>query len=96
MLVKWNVSVKESMKKQQEKLPKKVAEEFRTLVLEMERLGPLRHNWKSFGKLKGSDTLYHCHIKTGRPTYVVCWKVKDKKIQIIEVYYVGTHEKAPY
>jgi hypothetical protein len=36
-----------------------------------------------------------CHLKKGRPTYVACWTV-DKKNKVIEVYYAGTHEKAPY
>jgi hypothetical protein len=39
---------------------------------------------------------YHCHLKAGRPTYVACWELIDKKIRILEVYYVGTREKAPY
>jgi hypothetical protein len=38
----------------------------------------------------------HCHLIKGRPTYVACWEVKDPKNKILEVYYVGTHEKAPY
>ena len=32
----------------------------------------------------------------GKPTYVCCWEVIDKQKKIIEVNYVGTHEKAPY
>jgi hypothetical protein len=24
------------------------------------------------------------------------WRIKDKSIQIVEVQYAGTHEKAPY
>jgi hypothetical protein len=27
---------------------------------------------------------------------VACWEVIDKKIQLVEVYYVGSREKAPY
>lgn len=63
---------------------------------EIELLGPVRFRWKNFGKLKGEMDKYHCHLHSGRPTYVMCWKVVDKKLKIIEVYYVGTHEKAPY
>ncbi|MEA3429487.1 MAG: helix-turn-helix transcriptional regulator [Thermodesulfobacteriota bacterium] len=33
--------------------------------------------------------------KKGRPTYVAVWEVVDKKIRLVEVSYVGTHEKAP-
>ena len=92
----WRVLFKKQAEKQLAKLPKPVAKMARALVHEMEKFGPLRHDWPNFGKLRGSENLYHCHIKKGKPTYVVCWELKDKKIQIIEVYYVGTHEKAPY
>jgi hypothetical protein len=60
----------------------------------------MRKNWPNFGPLykqKGvPDNAYHCHLKQGRPTYVACWKIEDKKVKIVEVYYVGTHENAPY
>ena len=92
----WQVSFKKQAQKQLDKLPKHIAIIARTLVDEMVKDGPLRYDWKNFSKFKGSGNLYHCHIKDGKPTYVVCWEVKDKKIKIIEVYYVGTHEKAPY
>ena len=75
------------------KLPKLVKENLTKLIVEMEILGPVRGNWKNYGKL--GKNKHHCHIKTGKPTYVMCWKVfKERKI--IEVYYVGSHEKAPY
>ena len=35
-------------------------------------------------------------IKKRKPTYVAVWKVTDKPQKIIEVTYVGTHEKAEY
>ena len=75
-----------------------IRERFDLLSKELETAGPMRVNWTHFGRLKGSGNalLYHCHIKSGRPTYVVCWEVLDKEIKLLEVYYVGTHEKAPY
>jgi hypothetical protein len=92
----WQVFFTKRALKQLNELPLRFKKETRALTNEMERFGPLRYNWKNFGKFKGSDDLYHCHIHKGRPTYVVCWQIKDKKFQVIEVYYVGTHEKAPY
>ena len=92
----WQVFFKKHAAKQIAKSPKYVVDATRALVCEIELLGPMRHNWKNFGKLKGAENLYHCHIKQGNPTYVVCWEVTDKKVKIVEVYYVGTHEKAPY
>ena len=56
--------------------------------------GPVRGDWPNFSKL-GKNT-YHCHLKKGKPTYVACWRMLDKSKKVIEVYYVGTHEKAPY
>lgn len=42
-----------------------------------------------------TDDWGHCHLQKGNPTYVCCWKVFEDT-QTIEVYYVGTHENAPY
>jgi len=94
--VNWDVYFTNKAKKQLNALPIAVQETTRALARDIGEFGPLRHNWKNFGKLKGTEFLYHCHLKNGRPTYVACWEVKDKKVKIIEVYYVGTHEKAPY
>ena len=58
-----------------------------------EQLG--RHALLKLRDKKGTDKR-HCHLQKGRPTYVCCWEVINKKRKIIEVYYVGTHEKAPY
>lgn len=64
------------------------------LVVDIQCNGPVRGNWKNYGKLGPED--HHCHLKRGRPTYVACWKVINRNSNIVEVYYVGTHEKAPY
>ena len=45
---------------------------------------------------KKTEDKRHCHLIKGRPTYVCCWAIINKQKKIIEVYYVGTHEKAPY
>jgi mRNA-degrading endonuclease YafQ of YafQ-DinJ toxin-antitoxin module len=58
-------------------------------------------NWPNYGKFKGlkgqkkKDDWRHCHLQKGNPTYVCCWKVVEAS-KTIEVYYVGTHENAPY
>ena len=94
--MKWTVFFRKKAQKQLDKLPDSIRESVALLKVEIELSGPLRFNWKHFGKLRGSGNRYHCHLQSGRPTYVVCWEVTDKKVQIVEVYYVGTHEKAPY
>ena len=64
--------------------------------MKLEKEGPYRSNWPNYSPLKGTDGVFHCHFKKGTPTYVACWKIKDKTIEVMEVVYVGTHEKAPY
>ncbi len=90
----WMIELTRNADKQQRKLPVKIRELLMLLISEMEEDGPHIKNWPNFGKLKGQINKYHCHLKKGRPTYIACWELKD--IKRIEVYYVGTHEKAPY
>lgn len=90
----WQVGFKKKAAKQVEQLDEPIRERLAILLGELEKLGPVRGNWKNYSKL--DERRHHCHIKSGHPTYVVCWEVTDKKIKILEIYYVGTHEKAPY
>jgi mRNA-degrading endonuclease RelE of RelBE toxin-antitoxin system len=91
---KWQVSFTSKALKQARLLPESVRALLSILVLEMQRKGPVRGNWRNYGRL-GTNT-HHCHLKRGRPTYVACWSVKDNQVHLLEVYYAGTHEKAPY
>ncbi|MCB9026966.1 MAG: cytotoxic translational repressor of toxin-antitoxin stability system [Bdellovibrionaceae bacterium] len=90
----WVIEYTSKARKQMSKLPLDVADIALTLIMDIEVGGPVRGDWPNFSKL--SKTEYHCHLKKGKPTYVVCWRLVDKKNKRIEVYYVGTHEKAPY
>lgn len=92
----WVVNIVGQAKKAPKALPKNVVASFVALFLELKRQGPYRHNWPNYTKMKGFDEDYHCHIEKGRPTFVACWRILNKKNKIIEVYYAGTHEKAPY
>lgn len=76
------------------KLPQRVQKSLYSLVLDIEADGPVQGKWENYGKL--SACRHHCHIKKGKPTYVAVWEVTDKNIKLVEVIYVGTHEKAPY
>ena len=69
------------------------------LHLDLEEDGPVQTPWPNYSKFKNQGKNVdkrHCHLLKGKPTYVACWQVLDKKKKILEVYYVGTHEKAPY
>jgi mRNA-degrading endonuclease RelE of RelBE toxin-antitoxin system len=82
-----------------QKLPEKIQLLAAMLFSEIEKAGHIRKNWANFGPLRKTKGIpegsYHCHLKKGRPTYVACWSV-DKKQKLVRIFYVGTHEKAPY
>ena len=90
----WTVTVKRKVKKQIRKLSVSIKETLFTLLLEIEKEGPVRGNWPNYGRLKNNR--HHCHLKKGQPTYVAVWEVKEKQSKLVEVTYVGSHEKAPY
>lgn len=90
----WTVKLSRSAEKQKAKLSKPLRQILYALVADIEAGGPVRGDWPNYGKL--SDGKHHCHLKKGNPTYVAVWEVQDKKIKLVEVHYVGTHEKAPY
>ena len=89
--MKYKVLIKAKNLKKIEKLPKNVQQIFLLLKEELKELGAIRNNWKNYSKL--SEYEYHCHL-TYR--YVACWKVNKNNEIEIEVYYVGSREKAPY
>jgi len=90
----WSVNMSRKAQKQSKDLPKRVQDIVQLLLHELETFGPVRGNWPNYGKLAGEQ--HHCHLKKGNPCYVAVWEVLDKKIRLIEVQYVGTHERAPY
>ncbi|GAB1410304.1 hypothetical protein MASR1M90_14580 [Desulfovibrionales bacterium] len=92
----WTVRIAGRAKKQIDRLPEKIHSALVLLLTEVQTLGPVRSNWHHYGKLKGADGMHHCHLNKGRPRYVAVWKEAGGKIQLVEVVYAGTHEKAPY
>jgi mRNA-degrading endonuclease RelE of RelBE toxin-antitoxin system len=92
----WTVEFTIKAQTQYKRLPEKIRLIVAALKAELETEGPSQPEWRHFGKLKGSANGYHCHLRTGRPTYVACWRVLDRKIEWMEVYDVGSHENAPY
>jgi len=90
----WIVTSKKTVKKQIKKLPIAVKESLFALLLEIEKQGPMRGNYPNYGKF--GKNRHHCHLKKGHPTYVAVWEIKDNQIKLVEVIYVGSHEKAPY
>lgn len=90
----WSVVLGRKARKQVKELPRQIFANFAALVLDIEKEGPVRGNWPNYSKLPGRR--HHCHIKKGRPTHVAVWEEAPGGVRIVEVVYVGTHEKAPY
>ncbi len=71
-------------------MPKKTQERMTVLLKDLRNKGPERFEWLNYGNL--NDNLYHCHLAY---KWVACWK-HEKNTIIIEVYYAGSRENAPY
>jgi mRNA-degrading endonuclease RelE of RelBE toxin-antitoxin system len=87
---KYKVSITKSAAKTSEKMPLLERKYFRFLLKDLIEKGPIQKSWKNFSEL--SPGKYHCHISY---KWVVCWRNEKDKI-VIEVYYAGSREKAPY
>ena len=93
--MKYEVRLHRNVHKNLELLPQKVRERVHFLIELLRERGPTGpHRWLNYGKLHGFDNEWHCHISNNH-AYVACWRIK-KEILTIEVYYVGSHQKAPY
>jgi mRNA-degrading endonuclease RelE of RelBE toxin-antitoxin system len=93
--VKWRVLVRSSARKAVAKLSGEMQERFNILLDVLAEAGPSGpHKWTNYGKLKGRQDCYHCHLSRGH-AYVVCWEARKHEV-IVEVYYAGTHQNAPY
>jgi len=90
----WTVELTSKAKKQAEKLPKRIVAALIQLMMDIRISGPIRGDWPNYSKL--SEERHHCHLKKGHPTYVAVWREESNQIKLVEVIYVGTHEKAPY
>jgi hypothetical protein len=94
---KWTVFITGKAQKQYAQLPPDISSSFAVLAAELETDGPARANWRNYGRLKGKKGEYHhCHLNSGKPRYVAVWMVADREVRLMEIRYVGTHEKAPY
>lgn len=88
--VKHDVRVKKKIARGLTKLPRDVQQLFFLLVTDLQDDGPIQKTWPNFSAL--DDEKYHCHLNY---RYVACWSCRKDEI-IIEVYYAGSREKAPY
>ena len=84
------VKIKKQVAKNIKKMPDLVQVIFRELVKDLELKGPYQSDWANYSKLSSNE--YHCHLSH---KWVACWRY-EKNTVIIEVYYAGSRENAPY
>jgi len=87
----YEIKIKKAVLKNLRKLPTNVQDRFENLaqVLRLSETAGA-HIFQNFSKLGENE--YHCHLTYH---YIACWK-QEKNTIIIEVYYVGSRENAPY
>lgn len=91
----WQVQATKRTLKALERMPRKAEASFWRLHAVLKAQGPTGpKDWKNYGKLKGRDQKYHCHL-TGDHQWVACWQTDGDQV-IIEIVYVGSHQGAPY
>jgi len=86
----YEVLVSKKVLKSIEKMPGPVQKQMMNLVDDLHEKGPIRSEWPNFSKL-GKDS-YHCHLAH---KWVACWQCRKNSL-VIEVYYAGSRENAPY
>jgi mRNA-degrading endonuclease RelE of RelBE toxin-antitoxin system len=86
----YQVRIRKKAGKNLNRLSLEVRQLFFLLVEDLKQFGPIQKDWKNYSKLGGSR--YHCHLNY---SHVACWTWEKNTIEV-EVYYVGSREKAPY
>ena len=86
----YSVLVRKKTLRQAERLPEAVQQRLANLIEDLRLSGPVQAHWPSYSRL--SETEYHCHLSY---RWVACW-YHEKGTLLIEVYYAGSRENAPY
>jgi mRNA-degrading endonuclease RelE of RelBE toxin-antitoxin system len=86
----FKVLIKKKVIKELKKMPARVQEKLVALVDDLRENGPVQPGWPNYSKL--GQNKYHCHLER---KWVACWYYEDKSL-VIEVYYAGSRENAPY
>lgn len=71
-------------------MPRNARITLKHLVDDIAISGPVQPGYKNYSKL--SSKTYHCHLAYH---WVACWRHEEGRY-LVEVYYVGSREKAPY
>ncbi|HAK46771.1 MAG TPA: hypothetical protein DCO79_12750 [Spirochaeta sp.] len=74
-------------------MPKPRQEDFFDLIEDLKAIGPILKGWPNFSPLDDKKNTFYCHLSY---RWVACWKILSDKTMELEIYYVGSREKAPY
>lgn len=95
----WKITCASQADKEVQAAKNELKKEIDDFIDELKNQGPYLRHRPHFDSLHNQPGIpmhaFHCHITDGSPTYVGCWSV-DKKTREITLFYVGTHEQAPY
>jgi len=86
----FSVKIKKKVLKNTKKIPLNIQQKFWELIQDLRTDGPIQNDWPNYSELGKNE--YHCHLAYH---WVCCWRYEKDSI-IIEVYYAGSREKAPY
>lgn len=86
----FKVLIKKKVLREVKKMPVRVQEKLAVLIDDLREKGPVQSGWPNYSKLGKNE--YHCHLAR---KWVACWYCEEKTL-IIEVYYAGSRENAPY
>ena len=86
----YQVILKRKILKNISKMPLSIQEKMAALIDDLKEKGAEHPNWPNYSKINKNE--YHCHLSY---KWVACWR-HEKSTIIIEVYYAGSRENAPY
>lgn len=86
----YTVVMPKRVEKQAMKLRQQERKKLVQLIEDLREYGPVQHRWKNYSELNEFE--HHCHLSYH---WVACWRETDTRL-ILEVYYVGSRENAPY
>ena len=87
---RYRVVIKKKVQTNLRKMPEFIQKKLATLIEQLKENGPIAKDWPNFSKIGSYQ--YHCHLSY---SWIACWGW-EKGTVIIEVYYVGSRENAPY
>ena len=94
-IVPWKVTASRGTLKSLERMPHRARDSFWRLFAVLRDSGPTGPcHWRNYGKLKSRHEEYHCHL-TPDHHWVACWRSEGEAF-VIEIFYLGSHQDAPY